>query len=96
MEVLVEIGDSRKAIAPFSSEAILDLLRKEDANGYLVLDDVEKDEDGSAYILQRWSDKWQTYVDVSHLGEIENGDKLKVLAKSRVKPTIQVDDRADI
>ena len=35
MEVLVEIGDSRKAIAPFSSEAILDLLRKEDANGYL-------------------------------------------------------------
>ena len=41
MEVLVEIGGSRKAIL-FSREAIVDLLLKEDAKGYFVLDDKEK------------------------------------------------------
>ena len=57
MEVLVEIGDSRKAVAPFSKEIIVDLL---DDKGYFVLDDEE--DDGSPYILHRWSDKWHSYV----------------------------------
>ena len=52
-EVLVEIGDSRKVI-DLSREALLDLLRKEDAKGYFLLDDEEEDADGSPYILQRY------------------------------------------
>ena len=64
------IGDSRKALIPFSRKAILALLRKENAKGYFVLNDEKEDEAGSVYILQRWSDKWQAYVDVSRRGNI--------------------------
>ena len=31
------------------------------------------------FILQRWSSKWSTYVDVSSLSELESGDKLTVV-----------------
>ena len=87
-EVLVEIGDSRKVV-DLSREALLDLLRK-DAKGYFLLDD-EEDVDGSPYILQRYrTDKWHSYVDVSNFGDIENGDKLKIIPKCHVKPKIQV------
>ena len=55
------------------------ILKKEDDKGYFVLDDEEEDDDGSPYILQRWSDKWHSYVDVSHIADILNGDKLKLL-----------------
>lgn len=32
--------------------------------------------------------KWHAYGDASHLGEIANGDKLKVIAKCPVKTPI--------
>ena len=31
------------------------------------------------YILQRWALKWETYVDVTDLEQVEDGDRLTVI-----------------
>lgn len=38
--------------------------------------------DKEVFLLQRWSTKWQTFVDVSATEEIISGDKLTVAPKS--------------
>lgn len=43
-------------------------------------------------ILQRWSSKWSTYVDVSSLSELESGDKLTVV----LQPTNTVTTSSEV
>ena len=38
------------------------------------------------YILQRWSEKWQAFIDVSNESEIVDGDKLTVIPKPGLSP----------
>ena len=38
------------------------------------------------YILQRWSEKWQPFLDVSNESEIVDGDKLTVIPKPGLSP----------
>jgi len=35
----------------------------------------------SEYLLQKWSKKWEAYVDVAKLEEVEDGDKVTVIPK---------------
>ena len=90
MEVLVEMGESRRVLSPFSESSLLDLLKKEDERGYFVLDkeEIQPDEDANLYFIQRWIQKWDSFVNVSHLSEIVSGDKLKIVAKRGVKPKV--------
>ena len=80
MEVLVEINGSRRPLKPFTKESILELIRKHDKDAFLVLDN-EDQAGNSPYILQRWSSKWKTFVDVSSLDEIEEHDKITIIPK---------------
>ena len=36
------------------------------------------------YLLQKWSTKWECYVDVTHPNELADGDKLAVIAKPKL------------
>ena len=63
-------------------------LKEEDKRGYFVFDNEEvPDENANGYIIQRWIQKWDSFVNVSHFSNILNGDKLKTVAKRGVKPT---------
>lgn len=44
---------------------------------------------GPKYMLQRWSSKWKEHVDIISSEDIKNGDKLRVLPKSTVSPTVR-------
>ena len=51
-------------------------------------------EDGRpVYVLQKWSSKWDTYVDVADVGEINAGDRLTVVAKPTGSPQDSVSQK---
>lgn len=35
------------------------------------------------YLLQKWSQQWDCYVDVNHCNEVTDGDRLAVIAKPK-------------
>ena len=41
----------------------------------------DKTESDRVYVLQKWSEKWKEYLDVSDSSEIATGDKLNVFFK---------------
>lgn len=90
MEVLFELGGSRRRLKlnPLSSKTILELalteLRIFDENAFIVcgnLDPPSDDKPRVGYLLQKWSDKWGAYVDVTSEDEVHDGDKLTVVPK---------------
>ena len=87
MEVLVEFKGSRRQLTLSNStgnvlEEISNALGKT-----VVLAKAESSQPKSTsptcaeYLLQRWSGKWDTYVDVDNLSEITDGDRLTVILK---------------
>ena len=40
------------------------------------------------YLLQRWSEKWQAFLDVSDPSEIFDGDKLSIIPKPGLSPAL--------
>ena len=84
LEVLLEIGSSRKRLS-FSRESILSAVETE----LKLMGDVALLPLGKApsdfpagkelYILQRWSEKWGSFVDVKEVDEIISGDRLTVV-----------------
>ena len=84
MEVLLEIGSSRKRLS-LSDESILNSVEAE----LKVMGDVALLPLGKApsdfpagkeyYILQRWSKEWGSFVDVKEVTEISSGDRLTVV-----------------
>ena len=90
MELLFEYQESRRRVNPPSSEAvvecILEEIRKFDHKASLLLGSANKDDDAkppadSEYVLQKWSQKWGVYIDVTKLEEVEDGDKLTAIPK---------------
>ncbi len=83
MEVLLEIRGSRRPLKPFTEKAVLDIVKSLDKEAFISLSDsVDDDLGGSPYILQRWSAKWNTYVDVYALNEIQDQDQITVIPKN--------------
>ena len=89
-ELLLELGEggSRKEI--FVSDP-KDVLKKvaEEAEKHFQLENIEfsglststSKVAGAQFILQKWSSKWNEYVDISSSQDIQGNDKLKLLPK---------------
>ncbi len=46
----------------------------------------DEDEERTYYLLQRWSAKWETYVDVQDVAEVASGDKITVIRRTVQSP----------
>ena len=79
-------------LKPQSSEAVVDFvlaeLRKFDQDAFIVCGSEGDNDSGPSdakphvcYLLQKWSNKWGAYVDVSTADEVDDGDKLTVIPK---------------
>lgn len=94
MEVLLEYKGSRRQLQIADPdniyETIEESLKKTGWSGFLALQtDNESDlaELTDIYFLQRWSQKWSTFVDIADIEEIQSGDRLTVVAKPSKSPT---------
>ena len=82
IEVLLEIGESRKELAVerdhlvYAVEQELGRLGKDGVLAYFSCDPGSRLSTKEVYILQRWDDKWGTYVDVSDTDQLKTGDRL--------------------
>lgn len=80
MDLLIEFGEVRRAVH-VEKEAILSSVEKEvrkfepTAIVSLTLDSKESCD---VFLLQRYSDYWKCYVNVSSIDEVAQGDKLTV------------------
>ena len=82
IEVLLEIGESRKELIVgrdrlvYTIEQELGRLGKDGVLAYFSCDPGNRLSAKEVYILQRWDEKWGTYVDVSDTDQLETGDRL--------------------
>lgn len=91
MEVLFEYEGSRRPLTTSADKllaAVAGELRSLHVNSRRPIVRVLGDEEDvqSYYLLQRWSSKWGVFVDVNDVSEIESGDKLTVLPRTRRSP----------
>ena len=89
VSVLLELGNSRKEIFE-ERDHLVYVIEKELTNvgkkGILAYFSCERGHQSLAndvYILQRWASRWETYVDVSDLEQIEDGDRLTVVRQQQ-------------
>jgi len=88
MEVLFEIGSSRKPLT-VTRETLVEAVERELAKVFgdaclLPFQYHEEDSTSSKkvmYLLQRWSDKWDAFVDVMETDEVKDGDRLTVVSR---------------
>ena len=104
MEVLFEFEGSRCPLKSDSSESILDLvlieLKKYNQNACICISTREESCVGGSgsretYILQRWCVKWKTHVNVERIEEIQDGDRLTVVAKPSTKEIVSFNKHAE-
>ena len=93
MEVLLEYETSRRPWKPLESIITRCLLEDEfektgwrgsiDVRDTMSTHETDESEPSTCnkYILQRWEHKWNSFVDVSSIEEVNNGDRLTVVLK---------------
>ena len=83
--MLLELSNSRKEIheeRDYLVCVIKEELKKIGKNGILAYLSCERGHHSlkqNVFILQRWALKWETYMDVTDLEQIEDGDRLTVI-----------------
>ena len=91
MEVLLEINGSRKVLCVSRNEIVYTL---ENEIGLLGIDGVlayfscirgQSAGAKKVYILQKWSDKWNSFIDVTDTDQIVDGDRLTVIQQDTVE-----------
>ena len=94
MEILFEYRGSRRQLDVAEKESITRVVSNEmrrigkpRAQVFTANDDLPSSGGGGQrpdiYLLQRWSNQWDCYVDVGHCNEVIDGDKLAVIAKPK-------------
>ena len=84
LELLLEINSSQKELHVSQDELVYTIEREIGLlgiNGVLVYFSCPRGErlaTKTVYILQRWSDKWDSFVDVTNTDQIVDGDHLTV------------------
>ena len=96
MEVLLEYRGSRRQITVASGETLTDCVTTElrrvgrgRASVHTANADLGSTAERDVYLLQKWSPQWDCYIDVHHVNQVQDGDKLTVVAKPR--PPSKVD-----
>ena len=85
IEVLLEVGASLQ-ILKTTSENLLLVLRRElgsvGLDGILDLSpSTHESTDKKVFVLQRWADRWYTFVNVTDIAQVKDGDKLTLVCK---------------
>ncbi len=90
MEVLLEYRGSRRQITVSSGESLTECVTAElrrlgrsAASVHTANTDLQSTEERDVYILQKWSPQWDSYIDVRLIHEVEDGDRLSVVAKPK-------------
>ena len=90
-ELLLEVEQSRTVIkVPPKSENVLKAVNEAAARvnpkAVVVLDNTctEAENTSSYFVLQRWSTKWNSFVDVKKSSDVNNHDKLKLVPMPRL------------
>ena len=93
MEVLFELHESRKILTItkdnviFTVEEELGKLGVDGVLAYFFCPQGERRHGGKdVYILQRWTEKWKTFVDVPDVDQIQDGDRLTVVQEVDLLP----------
>lgn len=73
-EVLLEFGGSRLPLT-VTAETLYSAV-KDAANVDVVLPGADQQSGGDLYLLQRFSEKWSTFVDVKSLDDVKESDRL--------------------
>ena len=91
MEVLIQFGEQRREVRLATGCDVLKTLETEFKKLSLSLEEVAPVVPGAhpVYTLQRFSSKWQTFVDVTDPSQVFDGDKLTVLEKKAKKVTLK-------
>ena len=101
MEVLFEFQGSRRLLKPQSSEAVVELVlaevKKFDQYAFILCGSISDNDPEQSnaeprvgYLLQKWSQKWDAYMDVITVDEVDDGDKLTVTLKPAKSKSISV------
>ncbi len=95
MEVLLEYRGSRRQITVSSSESLTECVTAElrrvgraRATVYTANTNLDSNAERDVYLLQKWSPQWDCYVDIRHINEVQDGDRLSVVAKPRPPPKV--------
>ena len=94
MEVLLEYESSRRPLKPLGGIVTRSLLEYEfgktgwrgsiDVRDMMSMHETDEGEPSTCsnkYILQRWEQQWNCFIDVFNIEEIKNGDRLTVVLK---------------
>lgn len=82
IEVLLEVGESRRKLTVerdhlvYAIEEELGKLGIDGVLAYFSCEPGSRLSTKQVYILQRWDEKWSTYVDVSDTDQVKSGDRL--------------------
>ena len=81
-ELLLEVEQSRTVIKVPGNEAAARVNPK----AVVVIDNTctESENTSSYFVLQRWSTKWNSFVDVKKSSDVNNHDKLKLVPMPRL------------
>ena len=85
IELLLEVGASRRIIKATRDNLVL-VLERELGNvgldGILaLLPSTSENTPKTIFVLQRWTDCWYTFVDVTDKSQLKDGDKLTLVCK---------------
>ena len=85
MEVLLEYGSSKREFKLSKDEDVFQALEKafQQFEPDLSFGISQHRDVKPTHFLQRYSEKWRDYVDVSHKGEISDGDKIRVVLRTQ-------------
>lgn len=92
MEVLFQFGDSKRLLNPTSADSLAQLIVEELSKfdpSALILEPGCSSTKSSLrgnnyYLVQKWSTKWNDFVDLLDLNEVEDGDKLTAIPRPAV------------
>ena len=88
MDLLLEVGESRRELCITEGQnaaaVIEEELRKTLNKAVTVRGSNSSQHQGDLYVLQRWSKKWGTFVDVSP-SELNSGDRVSAVLQSQVE-----------
>ena len=91
LELLLEIGGSRREVSVPNNnilQTIEEVLKKYNPKATINFNVDHPNTDADKYSLQRWSLKWNDYIDVRRECEIKHGDKIKLT--SHYKPPVSM------
>jgi len=95
MEVLLELNESRKILTVDRDELVytvkheIELLGIRGVLAYFSCPRGQSSSSKKVFILQRWSEKWKSFVDVTDIEQVEEGDRLILQCDTNMVATEQ-------